>query len=237
MALAVQIRKGPVMKKLLLALCLFLVAQAAPAHQKFTANTKRLVIVAEEIDSSALEIADRIDTLSHESTDPIDLVISSPGGSVGYGLAVVGALEMAATRGVTTRCAVVDWSASMAMMIFDHCGERYALPHSQLLWHDAAIQTNRPLRAPDLEAALADLQQFERYMQKLRADLKLDVKTFDLYRHGQVPILATHLKEMSPDFLTIVDDIENVPHLYQLKNPYRHASFFGLFGFGLTLDE
>lgn len=218
--------------KALIVLALLLVAGKTQSEtpNKFKASDGRTIIIAEIIDESGAAIADKIETLSKTSED-IDFVISSPGGSIFYGLKIMSAMRIAKARGVTLKCVVIDHSASMAMMIFDQCNKRYALHDANLLWHDAAISGRfAKLRIPELQGMAAELEQFGLYLEELRLHLNMNKKTFEMYRQGEVEILAIKLKSMSPLYLDLVDDIEGVDHIFSLKNPYKVFNPLSIFG-------
>jgi ATP-dependent protease ClpP protease subunit len=217
------------MKKFVTAIVLALGFSGSVYAADFQPTKDRTTIIAEEIDDSGTTIAGRIETMS-KTPGNIDLIISSPGGSVYYGLKITNAIRIAKHRGVAVRCAVVDIAASMAMLILDQCSERYILHDASVLWHDAATGTRERIRTDDAKGMAATLEQFEVYMQEMREHLRLDQATFDVYRRGEVLILAQQLIKLSPDYVVIIDDIKDTPNLFELKNPYKKPSFLGMFG-------
>lgn len=95
----------------------------------------------------------------------VDLVINSPGGSVGTGFRFVSVMEDARARGIRFNCYVGGMAASMAFQILLHCDEKHALDRSFLLWHRARIMlggSGGPLTAPQLAVMSADLESTDR---------------------------------------------------------------------------
>jgi hypothetical protein len=83
--------------------------------------------------------ANELFALAAENNSPIDIVISSPGGSISHGLTFIKAMDDVKRKGVKIRCFVPTLAASMAFTIFTQCSERYALPFSRLLFHSPRV--------------------------------------------------------------------------------------------------
>lgn len=83
--------------------------------------------------------ANELVSLSEQSDSPIDIVISSPGGSISHGLMLINAMKEVKAKGVVIRCYVPTLAASMAFVIFTQCDERYALPYATLLFHSPRV--------------------------------------------------------------------------------------------------
>lgn len=71
--------------------------------------------------------------------EPVDLIISSPGGEVTTGFLFVSQMRAAQANGLVIRCFVPTFAASMAFHLLTQCNERYILDNSFLLWHRARI--------------------------------------------------------------------------------------------------
>lgn len=122
--------------------------------------------------------------LSKKSGDVVDLVISSPGGSIVTGFEFVSNMEAAKQRGVTINCFVVKYAASMAFQILLHCDSKYVLDRSFLLWHRARVMLGgfggEPMTSPQLSALGRDLEKTDsvilaevlKYMQMEESDIK-----------------------------------------------------------------
>lgn len=102
-------------------------------------NPKRTITVAGFIDSQMYARANELFALAQDNNKPIDIVISSPGGSISQGLTFIKAMEDVKRKGVTIRCFVPTLAASMAFTIFTQCSERYALPFARLLFHSPRV--------------------------------------------------------------------------------------------------
>ena len=97
----------------------------------------RTVFIQGEIGDETLVVAEQIAALG-KTSEPIFIVINSPGGSVFAGSAVIEAME--AARGpVNTIC--VQVCASMAAFIFEHGDERMMFSRSMLMFHPASAST------------------------------------------------------------------------------------------------
>lgn len=151
------------MRNLLLATVLFLihsaVALAAP-----TLDPERTIVVAGPITGGIVgPVLNTLDKLAADKTKPVDLVISSPGGSIVAGYLIVDRLDALRAEGVKIRCTVRSVAASMAFQMLLHCDERYSTPHAFLLWH--------PVRVFYQGALTADLSKVAFIQMKLSDDM------------------------------------------------------------------
>jgi ATP-dependent protease ClpP protease subunit len=110
-----------------------------PATGSVKVDPKRLITLSGVVRDQMYALANRLVELAEENDKPIDIVISSPGGSVSHGLLLIEAMTAVKAKGVTVRCHVPTLAASMAFVIFTQCSERYALPYAQLLFHAPRI--------------------------------------------------------------------------------------------------
>lgn len=69
----------------------------------------------------------------------IDMLISSPGGSVIAGFMFLNRMNTLQARGTKFNCYVLDMAASMAFQILTQCDSRVSLPTSFLLWHGVRV--------------------------------------------------------------------------------------------------
>ena len=102
-------------------------------------NNQRKIFLTEEINTqSAISVIKQLMVLdSSDDPSPIKLYISSPGGSVTDGLAIVGALRSCRKK-VDSYC--VGLCSSMASVIFIcSTGKRYMESFSSLMIHDPLI--------------------------------------------------------------------------------------------------
>lgn len=190
--------------------------------QAFVADAQVLYVYG-PVGKSIFKLANKIEQLSSESSEPITLVINSPGGAVLPGAQFVSAMRVAQSRGVKFRCVVPMLAASMAYIIFNECDERYALDNALFLWHDVAVQlfgvfTSKELQriALDLEITAAD------YQQRLIQRMYIDSETYAEYYEFLIP--GTQLVHIAPQYFTIVTDIKGVDRrFFQLDNDTREA--------------
>jgi len=154
---------------------------------------------------------------SHVGT--VEVVINSPGGSVFAGLQFVNAMHLAQARGIKIRCYVAGMAASMAFQILAECDERYALRYSLLLWHPvriAGIMVITPERAKALASELARIE--ADLLTPIQRELELSEEEFMWRYLHETMWTAEGLVKVSPNFLTIVDDIPGVGAIW---NPGR----------------
>lgn len=105
-----------------------------------TINTSRAAVIQGPIMGRNLDpIEQAIDKYSAESSEPIDLILNSPGGSVMTGFRFLNKMSVTQAKGVKFRCFVSEVAASMAFGILVRCDERYTLNTSFLLWHRVSV--------------------------------------------------------------------------------------------------
>lgn len=118
---------------------------------------KRMVYLQLAIRRAALQpVRDAFAQMAIESSDPITVVISSPGGEVISGMSFVGDMRLAKSRGITLNCYVLDMAASMAFQMLTECTNRYALKSSYLLWHGVRVGGIESAVTAETAQALAD---------------------------------------------------------------------------------
>lgn len=101
-------------------------------------NPSRVVLIKEPIDEMSERHIDTIMRLG-KSSEPIVVLIDSPGGSVLVGEQIVTAME-AAHGPVYTVC--LKMCASMGAIIHQYGTKRFALDRSVLMFHDASTGTS-----------------------------------------------------------------------------------------------
>lgn len=99
-------------------------------------DSSRTVVILGEINYSTVAVAKKIIKLGNESTEPIYLIITSPGGSVLFGSYVLSAIESSKAP-VHTIC--YGFCASMAAVILEYGKQRYATDRSWIMFHQAAL--------------------------------------------------------------------------------------------------
>ena len=134
----------------------------------------------------------------------INLVISSPGGSVDEGFRFIARMDYVKARGLAIKCYVVEQANSMAFLILLHCSERHALARSQLLWHRVGAIFHGALRAPEAQALADDLRNTDAIILK---DLeRIPMEHSEIMRHLELQTAhyAINLDKLAPGFFTSV---------------------------------
>lgn len=107
-------------------------------------STSRTVSLMDEVDDASVSKAMReIALLNEISSDPIYMLIRSPGGSVIDGELLISTMESSKAP-VYTVC--VELCASMAAMIHQYGKQRYMYDRSILMFHDASLSTQGKFR-------------------------------------------------------------------------------------------
>lgn len=95
----------------------------------------RIILVSGQIDQEVAEkVMAQLFVLDAENQDPIRVVITSPGGHVDSGLAIMDTMRFIKSPVITIGA---GWVASIAVPIFfgGEKGRRYSLPHTRFLLH------------------------------------------------------------------------------------------------------
>jgi ATP-dependent protease ClpP protease subunit len=207
-----------VFKSVMVSIVFMLVASASATAKglTFVANPNRTVYVDGVVNGRIMDEAVHIIDLVADSREPIDIVINSPGGSVLAGLQFISALNLAQARGVKIRCVVPVLAASMGFQILAHCDERYALKYAMLLWHPVKIDAAMSL--DDMLYASDRVRSMERpLIAFLIRKLGISRELFFYHYRRETLWLAYEFNSLSPDFLTTVDDIQNVQGLFRMQ--------------------
>jgi ATP-dependent Clp protease protease subunit len=174
-------------------------------------DTNRVVVFEGQVRFNvALPFAQSIDTLSKESRDPIYVLINSPGGDVLAGHAMVSAIKVAQARGVKVTCVSTLLSASMALHLLASCDERYALPHTLLLFHEARVTTGGGGLSPsELETLSEQIKILISGLERdLIAALGTDEATFRKHNIAETWWTGEAFNDSFPRFLTVIRDIK-----------------------------
>jgi ATP-dependent protease ClpP protease subunit len=202
-------------------------ATAAPIVQ-----SKRSVVVAGVIANNNLaDIGDQLLEWSKaKPTQPVDIVIDSPGGDTVTGFLFVNQLEAVRARGTTIRCFVPTIAASMAFQILLHCDERYTLDHSWLLWHGVRVFSgNSPITAKVAEELADELNALNvAIMRELLANLGLPEPVVRYHFLKETLHVGKDLSTLAPRFITALPAIKG---LYEaMRASPRSAAPGGLGG-------
>lgn len=131
---------------------------------KQTVNKKRVVYFLNEFSyESVSQAVTELKKLEAESSDPIYLLIDSPGGSVLDGGTLISQME-ASKAPVHTVC--IRLCASMAAMTHSYGKQRYSLDRAILMYHPASAGVQGQL--PNMLSLLNTIQ---RYVDKMNANL------------------------------------------------------------------
>lgn len=140
--------------------------------QNLKIPAERTVVLIGEVDDRVLGLAEAIKQMG-QTTQPIYLLINSPGGSVMDGAMVISAIE-ASKAPVYTVC--LQLCASMAAMIHQYGAERMMVDRSILMFHDASGGVQGPV--PQMLSRLNMINNFVNKTDKFvaaRAGIDLDV--------------------------------------------------------------
>ena len=134
----------------------------------------RTVFITGEIGENALLIAANISNLG-ASSEPITIVLNSPGGSVMHGANIISAIE--AARGpVNTVCNAM--CASMAALIFEYGTHRFLVDRTILMFHPASGGVEG-----ELDKMASRTEAIQRFVAKLEAHVaKRAGLTFGQYK-------------------------------------------------------
>jgi ATP-dependent protease ClpP protease subunit len=180
-------------------------------------DTDRLIKLVGTVDRSYFDKAFELETLVNTSLEPVWLLINSGGGSVMPGIQFISAMKLASARNVTINCIVPVLAASMAFHILAHCDNRYVFEDTFLLWHPMRISGMIRMTADELEYEAAAIRMYEEPMNDtLIRKMRVKEDIFWYHYNHETMWTASALDEMAPGFLTIIDDVKNIPDLFKL---------------------
>lgn len=218
------------MLRFILFILILVIPGAASASNTFVfpEDNSRTVELIGVVRGDAIQLADKINALSEESDDDIYMLINSPGGSVGPGMAVVDSMLQAKARGVEFHCFSGVLAASMAFIILSHCDNRVTFHNTKLLFHPISLST-RGSRIQELFVSLEQiLAQERRIMRHLQSVMGLPWRDFHMHYFAETFWAATELKEHTKRerFLKTVTKVRNASqNLFRWRSKRR-----GLFG-------
>lgn len=200
-------------------LCLFatsLFGQASP-YKVVEVDPFRTVYIRGEISGGTLDVLSKIVNLADGLGGDIHMVINSPGGSVVAGGHVLSAMQIAKSRGHRIVCYVPMLAASMGFQILIHCDKRYTLKNAALLWHPMTMYSNYGMSSEDLLYNHRRIRAWEKpFVQDLINALKISRKEFFYHYYHETLWLGFEFHKLAPGFITVVDDIRNVPELFSM---------------------
>ena len=188
-------------------------------------NPKRLVNLSGVIDERMFTKANELVSLAELNSSPIDVVISSPGGSISHGLMLINAMKEVKAKGVVIRCYVPTLAASMAYVIFTQCDERYALPYATLLFHSPRVFGTFVITAQNSRQLANGLTQLENQLLGLILPVMGVTREnggmwfVENYQEERL-FLATELLSESPTkWFTVVATIKGYPGTFPAPYP------------------
>lgn len=216
--------------KFLILLVSFLLAPFASAKPEVELKPERTIVLAGVItDSIVGPTIEAMLALSKTGKD-IDIVISSPGGSVIAGNLMVDRMVQLKNDGVKFRCVVRDLAASMAFQFLLFCDERYATPHAFLLWHPVRIFAQGVVTAQTASNLATQLAQADEVaLHDLRAHLPMPEADILMHFYNETLHQAMNLQSTAPGFFAGVTN--KVANLYPEKPVLDTSSLGGLFGY------
>lgn len=216
--------------KFLVTMFLSLFALAAFAKDAVTLSPERTIILSGVITDSIVGPTIETMTALSKTGKEVDIIISSPGGSVIAGNLVVDRMSQLKNDGVKFRCFVRDLAASMAFQLLLFCDERYATPHSFLLWHPVRIFAQGVITAQLAGNLSTQLSQADEVaLHDLRAHMSMSEADIVTHFYNETLHQALNLQSTCPGFFK--DVTNNVTNLYPQKPALDTSSIGGLFGY------
>lgn len=185
-------------------------------------KARALVIEGVIARGNVLPLGARMIEMSHDqSGQPIDLVISSPGGDVLTGFIFLNIMEQVKANGTEIRCFVPTMAASMAFQILVHCSERHVLDRAFLLWHRVRVSLGGGLfsngvimTAPLAHDLMVDLAATDRVIfAELEEAIDMPLKELRYHFEHETMHVGRNLGDSCPDFIT---SHKSIPGLLEL---------------------
>jgi ATP-dependent Clp protease protease subunit len=136
--------------------------------KNFDIDANRTILLEGTIGNNASEAAMAIIQLNALSSEPINILLNSPGGSVIHGARLISAMQASRAK-VRTIC--LSMCASMAFMIHQYGSERLALDRAILMSHPASVGYNG-----DVDRIMSFIGTIQRYTNKLEAEVAKRMK-------------------------------------------------------------
>lgn len=209
----------------------FTMAASTVALSDVTLNPTRTIVISGPITGSIVgPISKTLDKLAEDTSQPVDLVLSSPGGSVVAGYLIIDKMESLKTRGLKFRCTVRQVAASMAFQILLHCDERLTTPYAFLLWHPVRIFFQGALTADAAKVAAAQLTDTDSIIRSdLYATLPMKKSAIDWHFTNETLHHAKSMVTSCPGFFSYVG--LGIGNLYKDDDVALNTADFG--GFSL----
>jgi ATP-dependent Clp protease protease subunit len=197
-------------------------------------NPERTIVIDGPITGSIVApVIKTMNKLASKDKDvPIDIVISSPGGSLVAGYLIVDRMEALRAEGVLFRCVVRSLAASMAFQMLLHCDERYATPHAFLLWHPVRVFFQGVLTADMAKVAGKQMALSDKMIRdELYKALPVPKTVIDWHFTNETLHHATQLDKLAPGFF--VEVTSKIGNAFLDEDVALNTSKFG----GFFLDQ
>jgi len=217
--------------RFLLTFLLMVLSVTAHAESRITLSPARTIVLGGVIGGRTLApMLEALDQLGKKKDEPIDIIISSPGGSVIVGSIIVDRMEQLKNEGVVFRCVVRDLAASMAFQLLLHCSERYSAPGAFLLWHPVRVFASGPVTEKDAESLRVQLRQADDVvLADLKKELPMKESLLMWHFHNETLHQAFNLVKSAPGFFDAVTN--NIGNLYPKKTFLDTTMLGSAFGF------
>ncbi len=138
-------------------------------------DLSRTINLEGPISFNAIEASIQLAILNQQSSEPITILLNSPGGSVIAGARLISAMQASKAK-VNTVC--LSMCASMAFMIHQYGHERLALDRAILMSHPASVGYQG-----DVDRIMSFIGTIQRYTNKLEAEVSKRIGiSFDEYK-------------------------------------------------------
>lgn len=127
-------------------------------------NQNRTLMLQGEVGENALYLAQEVNTLSAKSSEPIYMLIDSPGGSVLTGALLISAMQSSRAP-IITICQTL--CASMAAMIHQFGSQRLQVDRAILMFHPASLGGG----GGELDKMASFINMLQRYTNKLEFEV------------------------------------------------------------------
>lgn len=207
------------------------------AEAKGVFTTENTVIVGREITSATmLPVLQRVLqlVLQKEVAPELNVIISSPGGSVFTGYTYISTIKALRARGTKVNCYVAIMAASMAFHMLTQCDTRTVLAESVLLWHRARVMLgDTPLTSTLAHDIALDLgNNDDKILREVTGLLSADMTKEEIEYHFNKETL--HIGDVlcgkAPHFCTAVDVVPGLIEIMNTKGVVKAEAPFNPFG-------
>jgi len=164
------------------------------------------ITIEGEIRGGLIQLAEPLGEIAKRSNN-INIIISSPGGSIVAGMIFIEAMNRAQERGVKFTCIVDKLAMSMGFVILSVCDRRYVLDTSLLLFHPARVGMMGYTTSKQMKVIAKQLDIYNEYIDSvIKPALLIDDKVYEYYGDNDIVITGFHMEKLSPRFSEQIDD-------------------------------